>query len=280
MAIKKEAAKPSVEIEIMEIKRGEFVVGIIGNTPLIMHRFSDKARRELTLPSPKKNAAAKATTLKHDPIKEAQGCAYNISDDTAPTFFGLPATTLKNATAAAALDIPGATKAVVGRLLTMEGQYGDLIPLWGQPFLLASMVRNSDPGRTPDVRFRVVFPQWAMLVTVKYIQPNLSAKSVYNLMAASGMITGIGDWRQEKGKGSFGSFSLCDPDDPELLNMMQRGERLRQKAAFEMMPAYDEETRELLEWYDEEVIKRGRDYQEAAPTKKKKGNGADVGIIQ
>lgn len=282
MAMKKEAAKPSVEIEILEIKRGQFVAGIIGNTPLIMHRFSNKARQELLLPSPKKNAAAKATTLKHEPIKEAKGCAYIIANDSSPTFFGFPAETIKNATANAALDIPGATKAVVGRLLTIAGQYGNLLPFWGQPFMLASMVRNSDPGRTPDVRFRIVFPQWAMLVPVKYIQPNLSAKSVYNLMSASGMITGVGDWRQEKGKGSFGSFDVCDPDDPELLAMMRPGERARQKAAFESLAAYDDETRELIEWYDEEITRRGHEHQQAPAKKKKRGAAIDepAGSIQ
>lgn len=276
MTGKKETPK-SVEIEILEIQQGQFTVGIVGTTPLLMHRFSDKARRELTLPAPKMNAAAKATNLKHHPIQEAQGCAHLISDEIAPTFFGCPSLMFKNAIAAAALDIPGTTKAAIGRLVYIVGEYpGELIPIWGQPFLHAAMVRNSDINRTPDVRFRLVFPKWAMRVTVKFIQPNLSAKGVYNLLAASGLITGIGDWRQGKGKGSYGSFRLCDIDDPDLLVLKQPGERERQKAAFENLAAYDDETRELLEWYDSELLRRGREQQHVPSTKRKRtGNGAN-----
>ncbi|TAZ20698.1 hypothetical protein ELH77_19015 [Rhizobium ruizarguesonis] len=272
MAVKKNEAPDNIEIEILELKQGQFTVGIIGTTPLIMHRFADKARRELTLPAPKMNAAAKAVNLKHRPHEEAQGCAHLISDETAPTFFGCPSLMFKNATAAAALDIPGATKAAIGRLVYVVSEYpGEMIPIWGQPFLHASMVRMSDANRTPDVRFRVIIPKWALRLTVKYIQPNLSAKGVYNLLAASGIIAGIGDYRQGKGKGSYGSFRLCDVDDPDFKTLMEPGERARQKAAFNNLASYDDETRELLEWYDAELVRRGRD--QMPPAKKVKGNG-------
>ena len=70
-------------------------------------------------------------------------------------------------------------------------------------------MRSADMKKTGDVRTRTEFPEWATSVTIGFIRPELTETSVQTLALArrQRMIAGIGDSRQEKGKGSFGAFA-------------------------------------------------------------------------
>ena len=73
---------------------------------------------------------------------------------------------------------------------------------------------------------------------------------------AAGMTVGIGDWRPEKGKGTFGQFAVVNDDDPELISILKQG-REEQIKAMENPEPYDAETAEMLEWWTAEVKRRG-----------------------
>ena len=68
-------------------------------------------------------------------------------------------------------------------------------------------------NRTPDIRTRAYLPRWCSEVTIKYCTPTFNARGVVALLANSGMICGLGDNRQEKGNGSFGSYSVHSAED-------------------------------------------------------------------
>ena len=70
-------------------------------------------------------------------------------------------------------------------------------------------------------------------------------------------MSGLGDWRIEKGSGSYGGFEIVDPDDPEFLEIVKEGGRQAQLEALENPVAYDAETEELLGWFDIEIKRRG-----------------------
>ena len=88
--------------------------------------------------------------------------------------------------------------------------------------------------------------------------------AIANLLAAAGIVAGVGDFRQEKGKGSFGQFRLADADDADLKRIISTGGRKAQDAALEKFEAYDDETAELLTWFSGEVVRLGRGKKEAA----------------
>ena len=75
------------------------------------------------------------------------------------------------------------------------------------------IVRSADMNKTPDVRTRAYLPQWCAEVTVKYVVPTLSAHSIVSLLSNAGTIVGIGDFRQEKGRGSYGTFAVSGAED-------------------------------------------------------------------
>jgi len=266
-------------IDIVEIQRDSITVMIVGRTPLVLHRFSDKARQELLMPSRRKNDADKLITQKHQPYEECRAAANTLrAEYKAPTLFGIPAAMFKKAMVSAAKHIPGLTKVDVGQLIWVDAVYpGDLLPLWGLPYIFTRMVRNSDIRRTPDVRSRPIFPEWAVVLDINFISPNVRPRSVANLLAASGMIAGVGDGRQEKGSMSYGQFRITNDDDDDFKRIVKTMGRDAQVAAFETLPRYDDETTELLDWYDEEVKRRE---VTTSPKKLKTGNGHAEGAKQ
>lgn len=241
-------------ITIMEITKGVMVFNIVGTTPLILHRMSEKALHELLLPRGRKTAADKASTLKHDPYTEYRASAYTSSKETNPTLLTFLASAFKRSLSDAALDLPGAKKAQIGRLTYVEGDY---INIYGIPKMLMSVVRSADMNKTPDIRTRMIVPEWACRIEISYVMPIMRDQAVANLMAAAGISIGVGDWRPQKGAGNYGQFRLASSDDAEFLSITKTGGRDAQKSAVEIPECYDDETADLLAWFDAESNRRG-----------------------
>lgn len=240
-------------LNILELQTGCLEVCILGQTPLVYHRMAEKAKRELLMPRGRMTTADKIVNVKHDPMAEYRDSLYQSKIDDAPTRLFFPGAAFKKACAAAALDIPGASKAQIGRLMWVD-QYN--VDIYGIPEIFAAVVRMADIKKTPDIRFRGILPRWACKVKLHYVMPHLTTGAVGNLLAAAGMIVGIGDGRQEKGSLSFGQFRLVDEDDPQFLAVVAGGGRAAQDRAI-ADPAYlDDETGELCSWYNSEVVRR------------------------
>lgn len=249
-------AKKEVDstIVIEPIKTETVQFAVVGTSPIILNRLSKKTREELLLPRGRKNAAQKQAELKHDPLQEFRDSPY-IMPDGSPTYLGVMASAFKGAMMTAALDLPGTKKAQIGRLVYVVGDY---VPIFGIPKLFMSITRSADINHTPDVRTRAIIPHWAALVTVRFVVPLMNAQAVGNLLAAAGVTAGIGDWRPEKGKGSYGQFRLAVVDDPELNSIIEEGGREAQMAAMDEPECYDRETEELFSWFLDEVVRRGK----------------------
>ena len=182
-----------VQIEIPAIVQSRIKVCILGTTPLILNRLSEKAKHELLLPAPKKNAAAKASTLKHDPRAEYVASAYKFSSETeAPTEIYFSGLGFKAALCGAAVDIPGAAKAQCMRLIYISQEK---VPIYGIPKQFMAVTRCSDMNRTPDVRTRCIIPEWACEIEVRFIRQFFREQAVLNLLAAAGIMRGLGDCR-------------------------------------------------------------------------------------
>lgn len=248
------AAKKETSIDILTLNTASLTANIVGVTPFICHSMNAKVMSDLLLPPAKKNKSQRESTLKHDPLAEYRRSPYRFKGDEAPTRIFHPAGAWKKAVAQAAVDIPGAAKAQIGRLCWIEGRD---IPLWGIPQMLMSVTRSADMNRTPDVRTRAILPEWATTVTITFVQPNLKQVAVANLLAAAGLINGMGDWRTQKGSGNFGQFRLVDANDPDFLRIVKQGGREAQDVALENPTCFDLESEELFEWFNAEVARRG-----------------------
>lgn len=242
-------------IQVDEIRTEVLKLCILGTTPLIMNRLAEKARHELLLPGGRKTAADRAATLKHDPLEEFRASPYLMAEDDAPTLLAQMASAFKGAAMTASLDLPGTRKAQIGRLLWVRNR---LVEIYGVPEIFSAITRSADINKTPDVRTRAIVPKWATTIVVEFAVPLLNKRSVINLFAAAGKLSGIGDWRPEKGKGDYGQFVLVDPDNEQFLEIVASGGRAAQEAAMKDPFAHDTETEELLAWFETEVQARGK----------------------
>ena len=248
------ATTPGTEISILEVIKGQMDFCIVGTTPLILNRMSQKVWFELLAPKGRKTEADKTSTMKHDPLKEFRDSVYRMADPSAETVLAIMPTAFKRAMGTAALDSPGAKKAQIGRLVYVQGE---MLALYGVPKVFMAITRSADINKTPDVRTRAILPEWALRLSITFTKPVLREQSIANLLAAAGFQAGVGDWRQEKGSGSYGSFRLASADDPEFLRICSQQGADAQQDALDSPVAYNDETSEMLAWFDVEIKRRG-----------------------
>ena len=227
---------------------------MIGQTPMYFNSMGAKAWRDLLVGGGKKTAAQKKD-IKHNPEAEFRDSVYK--KDTGSTYLCFPAAGVKGAMATAALETGGITKTSVQRLIFLPESH---IQIWGKPLLKMDIVRSADMNKTPDVRTRAYLPQWCAEVTVKYVVPTLSAHSIVSLLSNAGTIVGIGDFRQEKGRGSYGTFAVSGAEEmgdyQEIWDEITKEDREVQKLAMEQPICADEQTAELMQYLQEERLRR------------------------
>lgn len=197
-------APPTVEIDAITTER--LLVPIVGTSPLIVHRFSEKAKRQML---DKKQGR---TTPKEpcDPVEEYEAALYRMTDGR----YGFPVVSFKAASIAAARFYPkkqlNMTQARQFFFITGEvSATGEmLVEIAGEPRMREDVVRVGMGGT--DLRYRPEFWPWRTTLDVTYVPSVLQRSTLLSLIDAGGMGVGIGEWRPEK-DGTFGTFRI-DPD--------------------------------------------------------------------
>lgn len=242
----------TAEIQITPLKRGSVKLRIIGTQPLFQNRMANKVKEGLLVGTRKKTKAERQE-IKHDPLLEFRSSAEIVQGG--PTALGLRVVAVKAAMCTAALETAGITKTSAQRLLFMPG---DFVPLYGTPQLRMDVVRSADINRTPDVRSRAFLPKWGAEIEIHYIVPQLSVTSVVTLLCNAGVLIGVGDFRQEKGKGGFGSFRVLGEGekDAEWDDLVKNHGRKAQEPALDDPDYADRDTEDLMRFYAGEVSRR------------------------
>lgn len=239
-------------IEVEPLRVGSITVWLKGRTPLICNRMAGKAMRELLCPRGRKGKAEREQSLKHDPMSEFRN-SMSCRVGKGPTRLIFPSPAVKGAIASAALETKGTSKAQIGRLVWVKNYSCDL---YGVPQLHMAVVRSADMNKTPDVRTRAILAEWCLSATLQFVQPQMNEKVVAQLLANGGIIIGIGDFRQEKGKGNHGQFDVVMESD--CREIIANGGMKQQDEAIKSPTCFDAETEELLAWFGEEVKSRGK----------------------
>lgn len=250
MAVKK--AEKGMHID--PLKQGRVTLRMIGVTPFYFNAMSAKAKRSLLIGGAKKTAAERRE-IKHNPEEEFRDSVYK--QPKGDTLLCFPAPGVKGAMATSALETPGVTKRSVERLIFLPQQK---INIWGKPYLKMDIVRSADIAKTPDVRTRAFLPRWCAEVDIAFVSQTLSVHSIVSLLSNAGVICGIGDYRQEKGKGGYGTFSVhgddMDAETQKIWDEITAESRDVQKDALEHPEYADDETEELMELLFEERERR------------------------
>ena len=243
----------NVTIHVTKLTQKACTLRLIGTTPLYQNKMSAKAKQEFLVGGGKGKSKKDRAFIKHDPLPEFRDSAEIVSEG--PTALGLKVISVKAAMATAALETAGVFKSEIQRLLFMPG---DLTPLYGTPKLKMDIVRQGGISKTPDIRTRAFLPKWGAEVEMRYITPQLNLTSIFNILANAGVLIGVGDYRQEKGKGNFGSFRVIPTDDQdnEWDDLVKFHGREAQTKALENPECADADTLDLMQFFNNEVQRR------------------------
>lgn len=246
------SAATTSEIAIKRFERGRIQVALLGLTPFVCNRQSEKTKRELVLPAIKQKAGAR-TTLKHEPYEEFQASPYKDDNPDGPTLIQMKGGAFKSAACDSAVDTSDVKAAQVRRLVSVPEFY---VSIYGIPQLWMTDVRQAGISRTPDIRTRAIIPQWCAIVTYTFVMPMVNEAKLLHLIENGGMTRGVGDGRTEKGALDFGQYTVVNRDDAQVKAIMLSGGRLAQIEAMENPRFYDAETADLYSWFYEELDRR------------------------
>ena len=192
----------AAQVFIPQLRTRKMIVPIVGITPLIIHRFSEKAKRIMlanmqgkSLPKEPKN-----------PEQEYKDALYRFRDGG----YGFPCIGFKAATISGCRFYGRAiTMTAVKQFLFFNGEVGvdgqQLARIEGEPQLREDVVRVNRGGA--DLRYRPMFPDWRTELHVTYVAGSIDKESVLALIDAGGMGVGVGEWRPEK-DGDFGMYQI------------------------------------------------------------------------
>lgn len=191
-----EASTGGLGVEIPRISIVTADIRLIGDSPLICHKWSEKAKRAML---DKQMKRAKAAKEAKDPEQDFKDSLYIHPDGG----YGFPAVAFKAAAVGACRFVDGV------KMTEARGAFhvvGELVQIEGTPTPREDMVRVG--MGTADIRYRGEFKEWAANVTIQYNPMALSLEQIVNLFNLAGFGVGIGEWRPEK-DGPYGRFHVA-----------------------------------------------------------------------
>ena len=217
MATKK-ATTEVIEIRPIEIK--QVTIRIVGDTPLIMHAWSEKAKR-MMLEAQMGIAKGKKKEAKN-PVDDFIRSMYWLTpmpeDGTTESFeeaiangarFGFPVTAFKQAAISAAYRMGWAKDKMSMRgAFFIDSDENGMIEIHSDtPEMREDMVKVG--MGTADIRYRGEFKNWYADLTISYNENGqYSLENIVNIINAGGYVCGVGEWRPER-DGQNGMFHVA-----------------------------------------------------------------------
>jgi len=238
------ATKKEQIFEIKPIKYVDINVRIVGDTPLIMHAWSAKAKREML--EKQIGATKTAAREKKNPVEDFVSSMYwltpmpeemtaeAVAEILENSRFGFPVTAIKQAAISSAYRmgwakdkmsmrgaffIPSTADAYYGGDLYVDHDANKVTIIPNQLRTEQLVEIHSDPPvmredmvrvgmGTADIRYRGEFRNWWADLTVRFNENGqYSAEQILNIINAGGTVCGIGEWRPEK-DGQYGMFHV------------------------------------------------------------------------
>lgn len=213
------AAKTVELVEIRPIDIRKVTIRIVGDTPLIMHAWSEKAKREM-LEKQMKVTKTKAREAKN-PVEDFIRSMYWLSD--MPTDmteaayekaiangarFGFPVTAFKQAAISAAYRM-GWTKDKMSMrgAFFIDGDADQMLEIKSEPPVMREDMVKVGMG-TADIRYRGEFRNWYADMDISYnANGQYTIEQIINVINAGGYVCGVGEWRPER-DGQYGMFHV------------------------------------------------------------------------
>lgn len=187
-------AAATQRIELPALQLQTISLELVGDSPLIVHAWSEKAKRLMLDKQMKRATQAKAAK---DPEADYEACFYRTPSGA----YGFPAIGIKSA-------MVGAGRFTDAKMVQLRGAFHidcEMLEVTGEPRPREDMVRVG--MGTADIRYRPEFPEWRIIAPIKFNTSVISAEQIANLLNVAGFAIGIGEWRPEK-NGQYGRFHV------------------------------------------------------------------------
>ena len=196
-------------ITIPKINVQQVQIHLVGDSPLISHAWSEKAKKQMLDKQMKKAKSAKEAK---DPWLDFCDSLYWLTErpakpaekDIRSAKFGFPCVAFKAAAVGACRFSDGIKMTEARGAFHVIGEFAEI--QGGAPAMREDMVRVG--MGTADIRFRGEFKDWSAVLTVSYNADALSPEQIVNLFNIAGFGVGVGEWRPEK-DGSYGRFHVA-----------------------------------------------------------------------
>lgn len=213
------ATKKTEVIEIRPIEIKKVTVRVVGDTPLIMHAWSEKAKR-MMLEAQMGIAKGKKKEVKNpadDFVRSMHWLTPMPEDGTMESFeeaiangarFGFPVTAFKQAAISAAYRMGWAKDKMSMRgAFYIDSDENGMIEIHSDtPEMREDMVKVG--MGTADIRYRGEFKNWYADLTISYnANGQYSLENIVNIINAGGYVCGVGEWRPER-DGQNGMFHV------------------------------------------------------------------------
>lgn len=212
-------AKKTELVEIRPLDMRTTTLTIVGETPLIMHAWSEKAKKQM-LDAQMGKAKGKQKDKKN-PVEDFINSMYWLTEKpteyTEEAFeeacrngakFGFPVTALKQAAISASFRMGWSKdKMSLRGAFFIDGGYGEFMEIRAdKPVMREDMVKVG--MGTADLRYRGEFRNWSAAFNLRYdANGQYSLDSIINMINAGGTVCGIGEWRVER-DGQNGMFHV------------------------------------------------------------------------
>ena len=227
MATTTKKTETTVEIRPLDIRR--VPIRIIGDTPLLVHNWDDKAKL-MMLEAQQKATKTKAKEIRR-PFQDFINSMYWLSEkpegetdeklerafieavESGNAKWGFKITAIKQAANSAAYRLGWVKNQMELRgTYFLKAPYGDLFEIKGSiPEMREDMVRIG--MGSADLRYRAEYKGWYADLILEYnASANITLEQIMNCIEAGGFSCGIGEWRPEK-DGSFGTFHVARNDE-------------------------------------------------------------------
>lgn len=207
-----------------------FSIWLVGDTPLITHAWSEKAKREMLA---KQVKATRGGREARDPNEDFVNSLYEMGEG----IYGFPVTGFKNAILSAAHKDKGVARSKLQASLFLQadmvrvrpalaGAVCDmpLVRIYGsKPEMREDMVRvGSGLQKTATLAYRSQFTVWAVRLSGKINTSMIPAEALVPLIQDAGIAIGVGEWRNER-RGIFGAFHLANAEEEASWNAYAAG---------------------------------------------------------
>jgi len=203
--------------EVVEITPPKFrtaVFKLIGMSPLVIHRFSQKAKTDI------ENRAKAGDLAKAKKKKEAADFdqayldAFHVSTD---GWYGFPASAFRNAMIEACKIVNYVmTRAKLAVFVEADGidevEGIGLVRIEGKPEKMSMAVRNQNSiSGGSSICVRPMWRKWEMTLHVRYDEDMMTLTDITNLLARAGAQVGVGEGRPASRKScgmGWGTFRI------------------------------------------------------------------------